>query len=344
MNTRNKQLPPVAEPPAKKSRISFASIFGPNKREKPGLQQKLLRAYFETKSHPLVTSKESDYQYYRAKPALERQTSFIIYTDKEKGFMEVYLPAKDLGGGCNGELRLFTSTTNALRHLAVKKRLHHNAKPEKRIDMWVQANEILQEAELMQQSNHDTNTVQVKHYIQNDRFDYRYIMPFFDGETFMTVANKMADIKELRLWILAIAEEVNRLHQSGIVHGDVNESNVVCTVTIDTMTGIKSYHARCVEEFHEMLEEREWFAPELFDSDEPVVTHTSLDVYGMGDLVGFGLNALKQSGNEESCALLAEFSRKALKINPEKRPSLTGFIEQLKAATESYNSVKGLRF
>lgn len=168
---------------------------------------------------------------------------------------------------------------------------------------------------------------------------YRSIMPYVPGETAWILLKKSNCPHELAQIIVAMAKELDRMHQIGVIHGDMNPKN--CILKKDLTS--QNYQARFVDFEHTYLLTDEtaklwdtnalglWIAPELCNNGmDHVAPCPSQDIYGLGFALQYTLHRLSSYITLLSTyPMIKTFIQDSQKQIPNLRPNLNTFYTQL---------------
>ncbi|ALA24813.1 hypothetical protein AVI51_01920 [Piscirickettsia salmonis] len=118
-------------------------------------------------------------------------------------------------------------------------------------------------------------------------------MPFFPGDSFNAALTKDPDsVDEI---ILAVALELQRIHQSGVIHGDIRSDNII----IEEKNGI--FNAKFIDfgwayeypsDDNVIVTKCSYFAPERAKID--LKAHPSQDIYSFGWMLGIAHDLVKE--------------------------------------------------
>ena len=134
-----------------------------------------------------------------------------------------------------------------------------------------------------------------------------------------------------------MTKELHRLHDIGIIHGDVNAGNVMINVEsnqfkIRWIDFGNAYDMGDLQECAEMsAEERLWLPPELCQaSAKKLQPHPSQDIYSFGCLLEAILDKHPSYPDlKKAFPSIHAFKGTAKNLNPTDRPTLEAFIQNL---------------
>ena len=121
----------------------------------------------------------SNMQYLLKSPT--RKSSSIEVKDGDGQVVDTYIPEKELGAGRYGSVRLFTSNSDATKHLAVKQPVHDlegvDEEPPTNKSIAGEAELMNKEVMYLAKSYPDSRPYSIKHFINaNNQYDYRFII------------------------------------------------------------------------------------------------------------------------------------------------------------------------
>lgn len=194
---------------------------------------------------------KSEYQYFLAKP--EHSTSFVIKKSAD-GSEEQFAPASILGAGGFGRVRLFISKQDQSHVFAVKNVLHDNQIQSRALPFGVEGRvrASIREIEYLARVNPGLAPYLLKTFINDaGEFDNRMLMPYFPGQTLLDfVLGKVKTVAEFALLMLKIAQEVKRVHQLGLYHGDLRSGNFIINHAEQKEFGMRSFTVTIIDFDH----------------------------------------------------------------------------------------------
>ncbi|MGJ3495739.1 protein kinase domain-containing protein, partial [Piscirickettsia salmonis] len=123
--------------------------------------------------------------------------------------------------------------------------------------------------------------------------DGRLVMPFFPGYSFNAALIKYSDrIDEI---VLAVALELQRIHQNGVIHGDIRSDNII----IEEKNGI--FNAKFIDfgwayeypsDDNVIVIKCSYFAPER--AKVGIKAYPSQDIYSFGWMLGIAHDLVKE--------------------------------------------------
>ncbi|MGC1182100.1 ankyrin repeat and protein kinase domain-containing protein [Legionella sp.] len=267
--------------------------------------------------------------------AAGRRPSFFAHIDKKSETSSIYKPTQKLGAGGYGVVRLFQSKDG--QKIAVKSPINNSIVLSKSKPSYL-TDSIKREAEFNKQAYpDDISEIFQFGWIRDSQSIYtnRYIMPFIKGETANDLLPKVTDPYQLAEIVLQITRELKRIHDAGIIHGDVQRRNIMirCKNTKFVVRfidfGLSFYVTERSRNFFSEAE-RKWMPPELCGKIELIKPNPNQDVYSLG----FSLNRMLSSHSSHkqlmsSFPSIESFIANSQNINPTKRPSLELFCQQL---------------
>lgn len=281
-------------------------------------------------------------RYYRSKPG--RKTSFFKLVDDTGASdrIDTYEPARKIGKGMYGFVRLFASTSDTSKKLVVKQECERRRKDVlSGSHVYVAADDAFNELNFLQRAYPNEGPYKLQHYVVNDGagYDYRMIMPFVPGKEFAQAMLSTRSAEEAAMLLLAIATELQRIHDLGFVHGDARPRNILTDIIRDD-NGAATFHVHFIDFYNARLigspariykdqlnAQRDDIPPEQRDSSEIKLTlaHPSQDVYTMGFYIECAVHDFRKELRPHFPSII-EFCKTCTKVNPDERPTLNDFI------------------
>ncbi len=194
----------------------------------------------------------------------------------------------------------------------------------------------------------------IKFVDNENELDYRQIMPFINGAIISDVGKEMADPRELAHLILNTCIELQRLHNLGLVHGDVSPSNILVdpkTLAIRLIDfSFTREPGKKIRTFELADPSKTYMPPERIypqpckahGSDAICATcrpktcraHVAQDIYTLSWTIDFMIKRRKTlhpgfTNLNKEFPCITSFIEQGLKTNPDERPSLQSLINQL---------------
>lgn len=302
------------------------------------LEKQDLRRLHHHKEFSLFSGSEQAPRYYRSKPG--RQTSFLKLVEDagEQHRIDTYVPAFELGKGTHGSVRLFRSTSDTSRNLAVKQEVERR-RDEKISGFHVSASaeDAVNELHFLQRAYPNEGPYKLQHYVINDGagYDYRMIMPFVPGQEFAQAVLSTRSAEEAAMLFLAIAKELERIHDLGFVHGDARSRNILIDIVRDH-NGEATFNVHFIDFNNAKLfgspatiykDQRDDIPPEQRESPEKKLTrvHPSQDVYTIGFFINSAFDYFREELSPNFPSII-QFCESCMKVNPDERPTLNDFI------------------
>lgn len=296
-----------------------------------------------------------------------RRPSWFVEFDSVTGRSSVFKPVKNLGKGSYGTVRLFQNAENQKIGVKSLKETIVDISP---TEYESQTRKLKREAEFNQLAYpNDQMSKTFELYYKNHHghrfYSNRYVMPYIKGVVVESLIPTITCSYQLAKISLQIAQELHRIHNLGIIHGDLHPSNIMmyrndATVISNPAKGPSSQAPRddgqgvTIYPNHEKFIIRiidfgcssfltdlsarivsfhgatKWYAPELVGVSRLIKPNQNQDVYSLG----FSLNMLfsRHSSYQELMQLfpcIGVFILEAQNINPMNRPSLESFCAQL---------------
>ena len=269
--------------------------------------------------------------------AAGRRPSLFAHINTETGGVSVFKPVRELGKGSNGIVRLFQNAESQEIGVKSLKDSIVDISSEQRD---ARARKLKREAEFnkLAYPNDQMSKIFEFNYISGDQRFYtnRYLMPYIKGEVAKLFIPKITCPHQLAEITLQIARELHRIHNIGIIHGDLSPSNMMIYCENKKFIirlidfGCSSYLTDRSAYIFKADGSIKWYAPEVVGTTNSIKPNQNQDVYSLG----FSLNMVldRHSSNQELMKLFPSiglFISAAQNINPMARPSLESFCAQL---------------
>lgn len=287
----------------------------------------------------------------------KKKESKVNINDKVSGTTKSLSPVDKLGDGTYGIVRLF-SHENKRTHIdvAVKQlqtEFTTNLSTEKKDE---EKALIEKEFAFTKRAHPEDEFYSIHHFEQKtgkDRWNYsfRMTMPFIPGKKPRSFAHKdLHTTHDIAKLFLRIAEKVHQLHQIGIIHGDIGNRNMLVRFNetqddlLVTMIDFgKSYdinddapngyeHDDSGGKDDGTFIDNE-FAPELYQDTKIYKAHPAQDIYPLGNTFKYILTKFSDDWSAyflKKYPPIKNFIKQSHYTNPDKRPTLTAFIDELK--------------
>ena len=284
--------------------------------------------------------------------ASERRPSWFLRINKEKKTSSLFKPVKELGRGSYGIVRLFQSAEGQEIGVKSLREPVFDISKKERIHL---AKELKREAEFNKRAYPEDNFSETFEfdYRENGKqiYNSRYLMPCAKGETAGLLIPQTTCPRQLAEITLQIAQELHRIHQIGIIHGDLNLKNIMINDCENKVFIIRLIDFGCssyMTEHSAVLYSPEslgrWIPPEIcVKKTTTVKPHPNQDVYALGFSLNAALN--NHSSYQELMQLFPSVNRFILAsqhINPMSRPSLKSLCEQLNNELHPKPKIEGL--
>jgi serine/threonine protein kinase len=287
----------------------------------------------------------------------DRQESFVNIHDYATHEDTEYYPAGQLGKGSYGAVRLFSSRDG--KKIAVKSLLEKAVPLPNSKSVKAEANKADMEYILYNQAEPDDDVSMILHHNKTHTIkgrngksrrihlhSYRRVMRFAKGIEFKHFcAQKIHHTHELVALFMKTAEELKRIHDNGVIHGDVSSRNILVDESCAeyTVTFIDfglSYFSNGHADVG-YLKERDGnatysMAPERFDQNI-IPADASQDIHSLA--VTFE-RAIAEQGTEwktyflQKYAFIRDFITSGKNEDATQRPKLTDFISNARAALQ----------
>ncbi len=292
------------------------------------------------------------YLYLRKKPDKPnkpgRKISSVALTNSKTGKLETYEPVRQLGMGGHGKVRLFASATDNSRLIAIKQCRLDNQPALSGYGIVDTATTAKRELEFMHRMYPEQQPYFIKHYLNHDgKYDYRMVMPYLAGEDIMYLIFNITSANDLAKLLLAVAEEIQRMHELDIVHGDIKMANILVDAQLGNDIATAVFKVKIIDygssqtagEAVELFnDKRDYLAPERYTkTNEEIYANTNQDVYSFAVLVTQALKIFEIKNPKQKELLtkkhpsLGKFSVNGINSIPENRTNLRDFIQTLKS-------------
>ena len=264
--------------------------------------------------------------YYRIAGA--RRPSFFLNIDRQTGQVEEFVPYAFLGKGTNHVVRAFVNLKNG-KPVAIKKPIPEWFLGEELKNEQLAANS---ELEFTKEASKIKNTeLGVYSFYSRSRneFTLRTVIPYAGPCTVNEALKKIRTPSELANIIWLMAHELILLHEKGIIHGDVKETNVVMSIENEITWIDFEYSYYLTDKFATCDPTGSYWAPERRKYVNAPVPDTSQDVYSFASMLA---SIQKKYLCKEKCAQfpsIVAFITQGMEEQPEKRPTLQSFCETL---------------
>ena len=274
----------------------------------------------------------------------KRSSSSVILKSLTRDKAMTFQPERILGKGTNAIVREFSAKD---RTLAVKKPVLNqiNFEDETHRDRYL----AMLEKELAMTEAAYPNEAPYKlfnYYHQTTdaedkfpcKYTYRMLLPMTNGATLAELLGRKIklddDIVLAVFW--KIAQELNRLHEAGIIHGDISLRNIILTPElrirfIDFGFAYATTGLTTVVNVENKQKCR--FAPERVNVGKPCAAHTNQDIYALAytldDILHYGCTITRELEFYEKYPLIQDFITKSLSPTPAERPPLSAMIDCL---------------
>lgn len=272
------------------------------------------------------------------KPAYRRPSWFAQIDRKEQVF-SLFKPVKQIGKGSYGKIRLFQSDDG--QKIAVKSLYDDGINLSKKEHIQL-AKALNREAELNQRAypNDSFSKAFELDYKESYYKIYtnRYVMNYVEGEKLRLLVPQITCPRQLAEMTLKIAEELQRIHNVGIIHGDLNTDNILIYSSekqafivrlIDF--GASSDITEVSANLYNNSVNAKWIAPEIRNNGlKAVKPHPRQDVFAFGYTLNYLLE--KHSARDDLMQLfpsIETFILASQNSDPMKRQSLALFCEYL---------------
>lgn len=281
------------------------------------------------------------------KPA-GRRLSWFASINLETNTSSVYKPVKELGKGTYGLVRLFQNATGEA--IGVKSpRSNLVDAPDSERDVLSQ--DLKREAEFNKRAYPEDISKFFEFDYQwddEDIYTNRFIMPYVKGEILHLFLPKIPCHNQLAEIILQIAQELQRIHDTGIIHGDIKEDNIIIRLE-DNKCIVRFIDFGCSSYITEnraitFNTKNSYIAPErLCNESTRLKPNANQDIYSFGLM----LNRLLEKNSAylqliQKYPCIERFLSAAKNTNPQERPSLQAFCKQLNTELNPQNETDTL--
>lgn len=280
-----------------------------------------------------------------------RRKSLILIANGVTEQIETYEPTKNLGRGSYAYVRLFKSADN--KEIAVRAPFEHY-KEMSPSNLTALESKLKHEVLITCDLYNDTVGDYFLMWIDDENWTTRQLMQYVEGENLKAFTMNLLSHNEAAKITLKIAEELERVHNLGVILGDLNPDNIMIIVVNKNYKirfvdlGDSYYLSSPTATLRNLTKnERAWYPPEICNGGEAVVKPaTSQNVYSFGYILDrvWGMKNWKPELLEKYPSI-ANFITTSTNIIPNMRGNLPDFISQLsseivKNLDESLTAVK----
>lgn len=264
----------------------------------------------------------------------EKRPSSFIQINLEKKVSCVYNPVELIGEGGHGIVRLFQNANG--QEIAVKS---------PRDDRFGQVKMLEAEAEF-QKKAYPHDDISMIFEFHKRGFTNRFLMPYILGLTATVFISNTSSPHQLAEIILLIGQELQRIHATGVIHGDLSPTNMMVYFE-DNAYKIRLIDFGCASllsaESAVIFKEGnpQWHAPEVIGATSPIKPNQNQDVYSLG----FTLSMMLQHHSSyqpltQLFPSIGWFILESIDRDPTKRPALDSFCEALRNELYSAHQAK----
>ncbi|MBA3536992.1 MAG: ankyrin repeat domain-containing protein [Tatlockia sp.] len=216
-------------------------------------------------------------------PSTGKRLSFFASVDKFEESSYRFTQVKKLAEGKSGGVRLFENAEG--QKIAVKSPINDylglNA-----FQIKLLHGRMKREFNFYKLAYPDDNELSRLFKIGNEEiYTNRFIMPFIEGEEADKFISKISCTFQLAKIVLQLAIEINRIHEIGILHGDLHKKNILIQsdFSVRIIDFGRSYflNEKSMNSMAVGPRGTLWYAPELF-RDKTLKPDTSQDVFSFG--------------------------------------------------------------
>lgn len=318
-----------------------------------------------------MRDRKQEITYHRAN--LKKQSSYVRIYDFLSRSEEFFFPKKNLGSGSFGEVRLCTSEEGnqvvVKSHIektqvfkTKKERNEATLAIEREFVLLKQASEHQVKLELFLKKNNSLAKDADGRTTRTYTLNYRMVEPYIEGMELRKFAEEHIHAHEdMALLILKAAEEANRIHHRGVIHGDISSRNILVSNLPSPMSvhfidfGLAYFSDGLADVGYNKYKDKDEdeesaspsMAPERF-KHEKIPAHPSQDVFSLAMTFDKLLEMQKDAwiaAFREHYPVIAKFIDKGKeKDNAKLRPSLHKFINELKEVLESSKALTRTRY
>lgn len=287
---------------------------------------------------------------------LTKQESVIELASLTANKSVIYKPAGLLGEGAFGRVRLFQDEKNPVNTLAVKSmNFDTDLVDTDDGELLFDVLDIGKEINFLKSAYPDESPCGIEVFIdQYGRIDYRAVMPALSGLGLLaTVINIIDSPSQFAALLLSIIKEINRIHELGIIHGDINMDNMLIIKSDELEYGLPVFKVHFID-FGAALYRNEnatafsykglFTPPELVrDVSAVLSSHPSQDIYSLSHAAGLSLAFRKKSDANFSDVLDRQFPSIRLLCesgtsdDPKERPALNSIIDSLSSELRQWS-------
>jgi serine/threonine protein kinase len=281
-------------------------------------------------------------------------THTVIYHFKDKTRTDIYnieidldsyILVKELGVGTNGTVRLYQNSKRQVIALKTPNPIipHNGYIAGRKRDIEI-AKRLYPDDGLYWVNEHTREVLDAKGQ-KVSAHGFYVVIPYIHGENFSTFCSKLKTKAELLETLTAISVELQRIHELGIIHGDINPNNIllwhdsktdkVCVRFIDFEWSYYRHSEKArmttqatphwAPERIILPETNPDFADESFEIERPDA-HPEQDVFSFGHMIWA---ELRKHALVNSLPLVHKYCSQFLQHDPKKRPLLESFIFEL---------------
>lgn len=297
----------------------------------------------DSKEIPATTSTNDEFKLkYRRDSGMAKSPSTIEILDALNGTPITTLKsANALGKGSYASVRRFSNNDISL---AVKKPRRHSRACQSQDFVIGSSIEVNAEFYFLQKAYPDEYPYELFEYSEDNPapdesfpfiHDYRMIIPFVPGCTLQNFMDTLHDFDSLAIVILNIALELQRIHDLGIVHGDISPRNIMVLPDL-SIHFIDFDFAYFKTELATVAEVKNietcYFAPERLNT-KMCPAHTSQDIYSLAYAMNLSVKRMRETVKQlefiEKFPTIMTFISDGLSHAPEDRQPLSRLIESL---------------
>lgn len=292
----------------------------------------LIRTWIETQESRL---------FYRTRQKMgQRRDSLCIEIDGLRHHIGFFHSSGSLGKGTEGEVRRFTDK-NTRKSWVVKTPLDEEIIDSDKDYLDSMEQQLAISSECSRKAYPDNPGVLVSRRTPSS-FTYREVASFVDGMTIRNYLERIRDQKIFAQCFLDIAEELDRIHQVGVIHGDLKGDNIMITHGgkirfIDFgFSAFKGQTGPFVS--LQGLEEAGHLAPERYEYNSDLTATAEQDTFSFGEMLRYYYRPSKYtrtSFDSQLDTILQTIIYEATMFEVRARPSLQSIIERLRSSHEA---------